>query len=103
MSFFGDGLVDYLRKNTNNEINEKVQTLSNRNSCEPSNIVLYEDNSEYLCNNESRTNNYLCFEFKNDRVIQAGYKLMPFPFCENDDWMIMKSGKLLIFKANALT
>lgn len=68
MSFFGDGHIGYLRKTSNNEIKRKVQTLSSRNSCEPTNVVFYEDNSKYLCTNERRTNNFLCFEFKTDRV-----------------------------------
>ena len=80
--FTFDGIIKYLRNKSNGDIENKINITSSSfySSCFPKNVVFYEDTNKFFRTNTSALNSWICFEFKENRVIPSSYQIMSIPF-----------------------
>lgn len=72
-----DGILKYLRDQTNNNIESKVNITASvlDTGYPPSNTVIYEDKSKIFHADQSEPNPWICFEFKENRVSPTNYQI----------------------------
>ena len=74
-----DGIINYLRKQSNNQIENEIKITassiydSNENTYGPYNSIQYE-NQKIFCSQHS-TNSWICFEFTNYQIIPTHYTI----------------------------
>ena len=74
-----DGIINYLRKQTNNQIENEIKITASSilrndvNDYGPYNSIQYE-NQKYFCTQNS-PNSWICFEFKNYQIIPTHYTI----------------------------
>ena len=88
-----EGILNYLRQISNGKIYNEVGITAStyQNTREPQNVIIFEDqNKEFYT--ENSTNSWICFDFKERRVIPTHYTLKGHSYGENGDhpktWVI---------------
>ena len=72
-----DGIINHIRKRSNDSIEGKINITSSDeygSSYSPKNAVLYNNRNRYFQTND-RSNSYICFDFKDHRVILNSYEI----------------------------
>lgn len=73
------GIIKYLRNKAGDDIGSKISiTASSTNGPEynPNNVIIYEDNYKRF-QSENIPNSWICFEFKENKVVPTHYQIMP--------------------------
>ena len=74
-----DGIINYLRKQTNNQIENEIKITAssiydnNVNTFGPYNSIQYENETYFATQNSP--NSWICFEFKNHQIIPTHYTI----------------------------
>ena len=80
------GIIDYLKKQSNyqikNEIDFTCSSCCNPNSYQPINVTMFNNKNKYFLSNDSQ-NSWICFCFKNHRVIPSHYTIRTFGLDSN--------------------
>lgn len=84
-SSFGDGILNFFRKVTNDKIGEKVEIKASsfESGRHPSNVVIFEETEEDFATNDDALNHWISFEFKENSVAPTAYKIMSFDSDKN--------------------
>ena len=77
-----DGVINYLRNKSNNNVSNKVIVTSS--SClneifNPCNVLIYDDKSKYFLS-ENKPDAFICFDFKKKKVIPTNYTIRSAPY-----------------------
>ena len=73
------GIIHHLREKSNNQIENEINItassiLFDNESYHPRNVVLFEDQNRFFCS-KNFENSWLCFDFKDNRVIPTHYTI----------------------------
>lgn len=68
-----DGLMNYLRKNSNIKDEISITNSSYGGGKDPFDLVKYEDKKCYYETSSNDSNSWICFEFKNHKIIPSSY------------------------------
>lgn len=73
------GIINYLRNKSSNKIEDEIVVSAsslhdNESNRQPQNVTLFDDQSKYFLSNGIK-DEWLKFEFKNNRVIPKGYTI----------------------------
>lgn len=82
------GIIDYLSTQSSGDIFQKIKitssSVANQNeSFSPINSILYDDETRYFLS-ASQKNSWICFDFKNHRIIPTNYTIRSFNASENE-------------------
>lgn len=89
-----DGIIKHLRDETNNNIEKKINITSSvlASDYPPSNVVIYEDQNKFFICDQSGPNPWICFEFKENKIIPTCYQIRSKPSgvngCHPKSWLI---------------
>ena len=77
------GIIHYLREKSNNQIENEINitastTVNNSECYQPRCVVLFEDQQHFF-HSQNVENNWLCFDFKEKRVIPTHYTVRSYP------------------------
>lgn len=90
------GIIDYLRKKSNGNIQNEISVLSNSclNSdpnCQPISIVLYDDQSKVF-RSKDQPGSWICIDFKNHKIMPTDYAIQSRNWTKNcghpKNWVI---------------
>lgn len=87
-----DGIFRYLRKQSNEQIKNEVNfTASSVSGGEPQFVTIFEDQNKFFYTKREQ-NSWICFDFKNRRVIPTDYTIRSIQWDENNEhprnWVI---------------
>ena len=76
------GIINYLKMQSNGEVNKVInitassvsKSSSTVSNFDPSNVILYED-SKKIFMSENVPNSWICFDFKNNKIIPTEYSI----------------------------
>lgn len=80
-----DGVINYLKQNLEYSINELIDIESSsvfNSSTEPNNVYLFDNSKKYFKTNNEE-NSWICFDFKNNRIIPTSYVIKSYNFGED--------------------
>ena len=72
-----DGIINYLIKKSNNNIKDLIDItassmIDNSKTYSPYNVCLFDDNEKYF-ESEDQSNSWICFDFKDHKIIPSSY------------------------------
>ena len=91
-----NGILNYLMSQSNGQIEKEINitsssVLCNNDNYQPRNVVLFGDKNKYFYS-ENYTNSWLCFDFKEHRIIPTDYTIRSYPNGPNNNhpknWVI---------------
>ena len=82
-----DRIINYIRKKTNDQIENEISITassiySDNENYQPRNVILFDDHRKWFESNE-KSNNWLCIDFKDHRIIPTDYSIRSYPCSYN--------------------
>ena len=82
-----NGIINFLRIKSNDQINKEINfssssVISNNTNRHPHVVSIYDDQMKYFHSN-AEENGWICFDFKDKKVIPTDYTIRSFPYVPN--------------------